>query len=213
MVVYGQRNQQSREYIEQVRQMMEDFAGPGGMEAALAAANQRVEEIVVTGNASNVTRFDLDGWSMVQLLVQGARQHSAAAEWFIDLPGIGLASWVDGLAGCSRGNHADCAMILIGGVTGGEGKPVAGAVTKGAERVVKVFSKAKQALLDMAKADKRAGATRADMKAYQELNNELPDPFPSNKVRVDEGHLRGAPHSQVPHGHVGSVDHIPILDS
>ena len=83
---------------------------------------------------------------------------------------------------------------------------------KEAQAASKVFSKEKQALVDMAKADKKTGVTRADMKAYQELNKGLKDPFPANKVRTDEGHLRGAPHSQVPHGHVGPVDHIPVLD-
>ena len=50
------------------------------------------------------------------------------------------------------------------------------------------------------------------MKAYEELNKGLRDPFPSNMVRTDEGHLRGAAHSLVPHGYVGLVDHIPITD-
>jgi RHS repeat-associated protein len=84
------------------------------------------------------------------------------------------------------------------------------ALKTGAES--KVFSKEKEALVDMAKADKRTGVTRDDMKAYEDLNKELPDPFPAKKVRLDEGHLGGAPHSQVPHGHVGPVDHIPIVD-
>lgn len=64
----------------------------------------------------------------------------------------------------------------------------------------------------MAKGDKKTGATRGDMKAYEDLNKELPDPYPAGKVRVDEGHPGRAPHSQVPHGHVGKVDHIPIKD-
>lgn len=76
----------------------------------------------------------------------------------------------------------------------------------------KVFSREKQALVDMAKADKKTGVTRADMKAYEDLNKGLKDPFPTNRIRTDEGHLRGAPHSRVPHGHVGPVDYIPILD-
>jgi acyl-CoA synthetase (AMP-forming)/AMP-acid ligase II len=62
------------------------------------------------------------------------------------------------------------------------------------------------------KADKMAGVTRADMKAYEDLNKSLTDPFPLNMVRTDRGHSRGAPHSQAPHGHVGPVDHIPIVD-
>ena len=45
------------------------------------------------------------------------------------------------------------------------------------------------------------------MKAYEELNGELPDPYPGAKVRVDKGHP-----GRAPHGHVGQVDHIPITD-
>lgn len=48
------------------------------------------------------------------------------------------------------------------------------------------------------------------MDAYKELNRELPDPFPENRVRLDPGHTSGGPHSQVSHGHVGPVKHIPI---
>jgi hypothetical protein len=69
----------------------------------------------------------------------------------------------------------------------------------------------KQALVEMAKMDKRLGLRRSDMEAYKDLNRQLPDPFPSGKVRTDEGHSRGGPHSQVPHGHVGPVNHIPII--
>jgi RHS repeat-associated protein len=76
----------------------------------------------------------------------------------------------------------------------------------------KVFSKEKQALVDMAKADKKAGMTAPDMQAYKDLNKKLSDPFPSNKVRGPEAHPSGAPSSQALHGHVGPVDHIPIRD-
>ena len=74
------------------------------------------------------------------------------------------------------------------------------------------FSDEKKALVEMANMDKRVGATRADMRAYQDLNASLPDPFPQNKVRVDEGHPNRGPHAQRPHGHVGPVDYIQILD-
>ena len=68
------------------------------------------------------------------------------------------------------------------------------------------------ALVAMARSDARNGATRADMRAYQELNAQLPDPFPANRIRVDEGHLNRLPHAQVPHGHVGPIDYIRIMD-
>ena len=74
----------------------------------------------------------------------------------------------------------------------------------------KIFSAEKQALVDMAKADVRRGITEADMEAYKQLNRELPDPFPSNTVRLDPGHLTRGAHAQQPHGHVGPVDYIPI---
>jgi RHS repeat-associated protein len=81
-----------------------------------------------------------------------------------------------------------------------------------ASRAAKAFSKEKEALVDMAKIDERKGVRRSDMDAYQDLNAGLPDPFPADKVRIDEGHPSRRPHSQVPHGHVGPVDHIPIVD-
>jgi len=110
---------------------------------------------------------------------------------------------------------ADIALDVTTGVNAKDikaGVAVAGKVADAAKDTSKVFSKEKQALVDMAKADKKDGATRGDMKAYEELNKGLNDPFPGNKVRTDEGHLRGAPHSRVPHGHVGPVDHITITD-
>ena len=62
----------------------------------------------------------------------------------------------------------------------------------------------------MAKRDKKTGMTKGDMEAYKELNRELPDKFPSTKVRGPEVHPN-RPHGKEPHGHVGPVDHIPIL--
>lgn len=83
-------------------------------------------------------------------------------------------------------------------------------ITKGAKDN-KHFSDEKQALVDMAKKDKKMGMTADDMQAYKDLNKELPDPFPSNKVRGPEIHPN-RPHGKEPHGHVGPVDHIPIKD-
>lgn len=64
----------------------------------------------------------------------------------------------------------------------------------------------------MAKMDKRLGMTSADMQAYKDLNRDLRDPFSTAKVRGSEAHATGGPHSQQPRGHVGLVDHIPIVD-
>ncbi|EMO30173.1 hypothetical protein LEP1GSC170_0361, partial [Leptospira interrogans serovar Bataviae str. HAI135] len=49
-----------------------------------------------------------------------------------------------------------------------------------------------------------------DMKAYKDLNKELSDPFPTNKVRGPEKH-EGRNYKGL-HGHVGPVDHIPVKD-
>lgn len=79
-----------------------------------------------------------------------------------------------------------------------------------AAKAIKVFSKEKQALVDMAKMDKKTnGVTQGDMDAYAELNAELPDPFPSDQVRGLESHPnRPSSHAQEPHGHVGPVNQI-----
>ena len=86
------------------------------------------------------------------------------------------------------------------------------AAAKEAHVASKVFSKEKQALVDMAKGDQKTGVTSADMQAYKDLNKALPDPFPTSKVRGPEAHKSGAPLSQEPHGHVGPVNHIPVRD-
>jgi hypothetical protein len=82
----------------------------------------------------------------------------------------------------------------------------------------KAFSSEKQALVDMAKADKKAGGmSSTDLDAYKELNRGLPDPFAGKQVRGPETHPLRTPSSkpgpgQQPHGHVGPVDHIPIKE-
>ena len=87
-----------------------------------------------------------------------------------------------------------------------------GVVARNVQALSKVHSTEKAALVAMAKADKLRGLTRADMEAYRDLNKSLTDPFPLELVRTDAGHSRGAPTSQVPHGRVGPVNHIPIVD-
>ena len=72
----------------------------------------------------------------------------------------------------------------------------------------------RQALEAMAKDAKRRGfLSRDDFKVYLELNGELPDPIPPEMIRIDEGHARGNATSRAPHAHIGSVNHIPIVDS
>ena len=65
----------------------------------------------------------------------------------------------------------------------------------------------------MAERDEKVGISKSDMDAYQDLNKGLPDPFPSDMVRIDSGHKGRGVHSQAPHGHVGPVNQIPIDDS
>ena len=57
------------------------------------------------------------------------------------------------------------------------GEKVAEAVGDAA-RAEKRHSSEKEALVDMAKDDRRTGITEGDMQAYKELNAGLPDPFP-----------------------------------
>jgi hypothetical protein len=86
-----------------------------------------------------------------------------------------------------------------------------------AAKLRRAFSTEKSFLVDMAKADKRTGISRGDMKAYKELNEELPDPFLPDNVRGPEVHPLRTPESrpgpgQSPHGHVGPVHHIPVKE-
>ena len=69
------------------------------------------------------------------------------------------------------------------------------------------YSREKQALVDMAKKDKRTGVTQADMDAYKALNKELKDPFLDRDIRGLERHKK-RPYKEW-HGHVGPVDHMP----
>jgi uncharacterized protein RhaS with RHS repeats len=139
---------------------------------------------------------------------------------------VGLSSAFDNFKGGNIvagivdvvGVVVDTVLVAVPAVPGavGLGIQAARGATK-ADTVVaaekansKVFSKEKQDLVEMAKQDKKTGVTRDDMKAYQDLNKQLDDPFPSNQVRTDKGHPGRGLHSQQPHGHVGPVGHIPI---
>jgi hypothetical protein len=90
----------------------------------------------------------------------------------------------------------------------------------GGQGTAKRFTSEQQALVDMAKADKKAGGiTRRDMQAYKDLNNEAGAKGFADKgaVRGPEAHPLRSPNSkpgpgQQPHGHVGPVNHIPIKD-
>jgi hypothetical protein len=50
------------------------------------------------------------------------------------------------------------------------------------------------------------------MQEYKDLNRDLVDPSLTAKVRGPEAYATGGPNAQQPHGHVGPVDHIPIVD-
>lgn len=72
-------------------------------------------------------------------------------------------------------------------------------------------SEEKEALVGMAKKDKKTGISKGDMDGYIDLNKELPDPFDERQVRGPEAHPnRPSPQAKRPHGHVGPVHHIPV---
>jgi RHS repeat-associated protein len=98
--------------------------------------------------------------------------------------------------------QAIAGVITVGTVLAAKRRTISGA---------KQYSDEKQALVEMAKKDKKIGITGGDMQAYKDLNRKLPDAFPSNQVRGPEVHPT-RPHGKQPHGHVGPVDHIPIKD-
>jgi len=111
-------------------------------------------------------------------------------------------------------DRLEAAISLVSPVDVSDVKSVKNFVDKAgaAKESGKSFSKEKQALVEMAKEDKKAGITPGDMQTYKNLNKDLPDPFPSNKVRGPEAHNSGAPSSREPHGHVGPVNHIPVKE-
>jgi RHS repeat-associated protein len=116
----------------------------------------------------------------------------------------------------SIGDDAADAVLRQTVTEGAEG--VGKSAARGGGGGGKAFSAEKKALVDMAKADKKAGGiTPRDMDAYKDLNRGLSDPFPKNQVRGPEAHSLRTPQStpgpgQLPHGHVGPVDHIPIIE-
>ncbi|WP_158543380.1 RHS repeat domain-containing protein [Dyella psychrodurans] len=137
-------------------------------------------------------------------------------------PFAGLADLVHGIVTSDHHEAAEGAAMTIVSTAAPEGE-AAGEIVNIAKEVEelsgeagpisKIFSSQKQSLVDMAKMDKRLGITSEDMQAYKDLNAELPDPFPANKVRGPEAHSSGAPSSRAPHGHVGPVDHIPVRET
>jgi RHS repeat-associated protein len=134
-----------------------------------------------------------------------------AGEDLLDFFGAGSVQQSATQSGAASANPCDQGNAwLLGAATIGEiglnAIPGEGKVTDEALR----FSAEKAALIDMAKLDKKIGMSKADMQAYKDLNKDLPDPFPSSKVRLDEGHPGANPVAQGPHGHVGPVDYIPI---
>jgi len=149
---------------------------------------------VPTTNPHNTTGTDLG--PTIRANMPSA---SAVAETAIDFtPVVGD---VKGFADFAAEPSLTNGVAAVAGIV-----PVVG---DAAAKAIKAFSKEKQALVDMAKMDKKGGGvTQGDMDAYSELNAELPDPFPANKVRGLESHPN-RPHGQAPHGHVGPVNHIP----
>jgi hypothetical protein len=129
----------------------------------------------------------------------------------------------------SQGQYGEAAMSAVGSVPligdaakwAAKGLATAGmaaVAAKTARKSEKAFSAEKQALVEMAKLDKKLGGmTPGDMDAYKDLNKGLSDAFPKNQVRGPEAHPLRTPNStpgpgQLPHGHVGPVDHIPIKE-
>lgn len=155
---------------------------------------------------------DPDGRSALTKAVKLALNGGDVAATFADVVKDGATVFNPAAPTSARLYSAISVLSELAPISVGDIKDAAKLVAKESQAASKVFSTEKQALVDMAKGDKKAGVTRDDMKAYEDLNKGLPDPFPSNKVRLDAGHSGGAPHSQVPHGHVGPVDHIPVLD-
>ena len=82
------------------------------------------------------------------------------------------------------------------------------------------FTPEQEALVDMAQKDKKEGGiTVGDMEGYKQLNDEAgPAGFPEpGAVRGPETHPPRTPQSkpgpgQKPHGHVGPIGHIPIIN-
>ena len=150
-----------------------------------------------------------------------------AAKWIGDIgdASIGIGASVKALSNMAKaGRAAEAAAEALSAGERQAARAAANALNAGERQAAQTsakaariapnrFSEAKQALVDMAKADKRVGITEADMSAYKQLNRELPDPFPADQIHGPELHPnRPSLSSQRPHGHVGPVDHIPISE-
>jgi RHS repeat-associated protein len=180
-----------------------------------------------TANDPSLSRTGVDGWRVTPQGATPVEYAVAYQQWVLPDWLEQYNAWLDRAASAKVDSDlwklTNTAVVepLVGAV-GGEiigaavkvGTAALGAakVARGARTTGEAFSAEKQALVDMAKADKRKGITPADMQAYKDLNRQLPDPFPTGKVRGPEAHTTGGLHSQQPHGHVGPIDHIPIED-
>jgi hypothetical protein len=157
----------------------------------------------------------------VPFLTRFGTAFGATADWLAPVGGSEVKSAKKILSG--GGKAKDTAKATANGVEAIQESKKIEKVAEKLDKVVpegsgkatketdKAFSTEKQALVDMAKKDKKTGMTADDMQAYKDLNKELPDPFPANKVRGPEAHPN-RPHGKEPHGHVGPVDHIPIKE-
>ena len=118
-----------------------------------------------------------------------------------------IGKFVGNLFRDNTGETSEGASAAPSSDTKGKGKVAESA----GEKEDKRFTEEQQALVDMAKQDKRKGITEDDMEAYKDLNKEL-----GKKGFTDEDAVRGPeehpnrPFGKNKHGHVGPVDHIPI---
>ena len=189
-----------------------DFGGQDPSKSA-AEVNHTVENVTtVVGLGAQVIPVLGDGISFLSSLVNFVVNPSWSSAGDVGLDAVGLLPGLPALGTLRRaGKLADLADGARDAGRVAESLDTASDVKKAAKEVKhnNRFSDEKQALVDMAKRDKRTGMSRADMEAYKELNKQLPDPFSKKVVRGPERHP-DRPHGKNWHGHVGPVNHIPI---
>ena len=157
------------------------------------------------GQVALAVAFDFFGGPLINgILSTAGKAGRAAAKKLLAGAGIGGA----GLGAGALGMAARRASRRGGQATT---SPRAGAGARG--RAETTFgggrgpnSSEQDALVQMARQDRRIGISEADARAYRELGGEV-----DVRVRGPESHPnRPAPTSRQPHIHVGPVDHIPV---